>query len=287
MAMRRGPGAGPIIDAGAFAKARGVFEARPAVPSGAVQALASEVILRLSQRHGGPQPVLPDRPEVPIDAAMADRIERLGRALLSTDDSEATEIVMEAHDGGADPETIYLGLLSEAARLLGRWWEEDRVSSLEVVLAAGRIYALMRGLRRLFRPELSRGPPFRALFATTPGETHSLGVAMAADILARHGWEIDLRSGLSHDDLVAEVRALGHTTVGLSASSTRMLFALARLIVALRVSNPGIWIIVCGRIVEFEPEVAHLVDADAAAADLTTAEALLEAHADLRDGGRL
>jgi MerR family transcriptional regulator, light-induced transcriptional regulator len=277
--MADSTGQSPVVDAVAFARAKGVFS-RPVhrLPAEAVQALAGEVISRLSHRHSISRPPLSLAPEVPIGPEMESRIQRLAEALLDVEDAPATEIVAEVHAAGQDAETIYLGLLAEAARLLGRWWEDDRVSALEVVLAAGRIYALMRGLRRVFGATSLRGGPFRALFATTPGETHSIGVTMAADLLARHGWEIDLRAGLAHDELVAEVQGLGHDIIGLSASAPRMLFPLARLIVALRMSHPSAWIIVSGRIAEYEPEVAHLVDADAAAADLTRAEELMEAH---------
>jgi methanogenic corrinoid protein MtbC1 len=273
-------GFGAVVDAGAFARAKGVFGLQgQRLPTEAVQALAGEVIARLSHRHVVSRPALSEMPEFALDTEMQARIRRLGEALLAVEDDAATAIVSEAHAAGESQEAIYLGLLSEAARLLGRWWEDDRVSALEVVLAAGRIYALMRSLRRLFGPPPVRGGQFRALFATTPGETHSIGVTMAADVLARHGWEIDLRAGLTHEELVAEVHPHSHDIIGLSASAPRMLFPLARLIVSLRLAHPGAWIIVSGRIAEYEPDVANLVDADAAAADLTRAEALMEAHA--------
>lgn len=93
-----------------------------------------------------------------------------------------------------------------------------------------------------------------------------------------HGWEIDLRAGLDHDTLVTEIGSIAYPIIGLSASSTRMLFPLARLIVALRVSNPGAWILVSGPIVALEPEVANLVDADAAAVDFSRAETMMESY---------
>lgn len=260
-----------LIDAGAFLRAKGLFLAPAArLPVNAVEALASEVIARLSSRGA------------PVAETAAERFERmvddLAQALLAPDDAEATELVMRAHADGLAVEDLYLGLLAGAARRLGRWWDEDRIASVEVVIGAGRIYAIMRGLRRLFGPGAWRGDTFRAVFASVPGETHVLGVAMAADLLTMHGWEIDLRAGLDHDRLVAEIGAANYPIIGLSASSARMLFPLARLIVALRVSNPSAWIMVCGAIVDLEPEVAHLVDADASARDQPTAEAMMEAY---------
>lgn len=265
---------GDLIDPGAFARAKGLFaEPSPRLPGRAVQALASEVLARLSSRSAAA--------ETARRAAATDleaRVEALARALLAIDDAEATGIVMQAHADGIAVESIYLGLLAEAARRLGRWWEEDRIASVEVVIGAGRIYAIMRGLRRLFGPGPFRGERFRAVFASVPGETHILGVAMAADLLTLHGWDIDLRAGLDHDRLVAEIGHAEYPIIGLSASSSRMLFPLARLIVALRVTNPGAWIIACGGIVDREPDVAALVDADASARDLPEAERMMEAY---------
>jgi methanogenic corrinoid protein MtbC1 len=284
--MVRRPGKGTVIDAGAFARAKDLFAAPSSrLPSDAVQALASEVLARLANRpaiSGAGRDPAPTG-EVQLDARMDHRIERLSHALLALDDAEATEIVMDAHADGATVEVLYLGLLAEAARRLGKWWQDDRIASVEVVIGAGRIYAIMRGLRRLFGPGATKGEGFRAAFASVPGETHILGVAMAADLMTMHGWEIDLRAGLDHDTLVAEIGHARYPIIGLSASTGRMLFPLARLIVALRVTNPGAWILVCGPVTDLEPDVVHLVDADAAARDFTEAEVMMEAHiADLQ-----
>jgi methanogenic corrinoid protein MtbC1 len=266
-----------IIDAHAFERARGLFAApSPKLPGRAVQALATEVLARLSAK---PAAEVPFGGETSSER-MERRIEALTHALLSVDDTEATDILMEARTDGVAVETLYLDLLAGAAQRLGRWWDEDRIASVEVVIGAGRIYALMRSLRRLFGSGIYRGDRFRAVFASVPGETHVLGVAMAADLLALHGWEIDLRAGLDHDRLVAEVGNADYPIIGLSASSPRMLFPLARLIVALRISNPAAWIIVCGGILDHEPDVAHMVDADAASKDLGDAERLMEAYAE-------
>jgi len=264
---------GLVIDSTAFDRAKGIFAAPSArLPVDAVQALATEVLSRLSQRS------------TPADQSCGDdgmeaRIDALCLALVGNDEREATEIVMEAHAAGASVEVLYLGYLAEAARRLGTWWDDDKVSSVEVVIGAGRIYAIMRGLRRLFGPGRARGQKFRAIFASVPGETHSLGVAMAADLMTMHGWEIDLRAGLDHDTLVQEIGSKNYPIIGLSAGTNRMLFPLARLIVALRVSNPSAWIMVSGPITALVPDLVHLVDADACARNLEEAEAMMDVFA--------
>ncbi|MFN3972275.1 MAG: B12-binding domain-containing protein [Gemmobacter sp.] len=262
-----------VLDANAFARAKDLFSTTQRLPSNAVEALASEVLARLSGRvvltAAAPVVTCDDRESC---------IEALTRALISADDREATEILMQVRARGVPVEALYDLYLAGAACRLGQLWDDDQIASVEVVLAAGRIYAIMRGLRRMFAPARPRADSFRAVFASVPGETHVLGVAMAADILTLHGWEIDLRAGLDHDRLVAEIGQSSYPIIGLSASSGRMLFPLARLIVALRLSNPSAWIMVCGGIVQIEPDIASLVDADAATADLPSAETLMEDH---------
>jgi MerR family transcriptional regulator, light-induced transcriptional regulator len=276
--MSKKPHSAPGLDAAAFQRGKSVFAAREfPMSNDAVHALAAEVITRLSHRHAAVPQRAPSDGRVHADPRIDARIDALCRALLALDDQAATDIVLQAHAEGASVDSLYLEYLAEAARRLGWWWEEDRVSSVEVVIAAGRVYAIMRGLRRLFGPGDATGTlrP-RAIFAATPGETHTLGVTMAADHMGRHGWEIDLRAGLSHEDLVAEIAGKPHAIVGLSASSPRLLFPLARLVVALRVVNPGAWIMVSGRLAEIEPDLAHLVDADAVAVDLGQAVRAME-----------
>ncbi len=238
----------------------------------ATRALAVEVLSRMEQsRRANPM----------ISAAHPSRVEldALCDALLRSDEGAASALILQAHQSGVSIDLIYQGYLSGAAQQLGQMWDDDKVSSSEVVIGAGLIYGLMRSMRRLFGAEAAVLPDeFRAAFASTPGETHTLGVTMAADLLRRHGWQIDLMVGLDHDALVDRISQHPFPIIGLSASSSRMIFPLARLIVALRLSNPGAWIMVNGKITELEPDILTLVDADSIANDLVSAEAQMEAR---------
>ena len=104
------------------------------------------------------------------------------------------------------------------------------------------------------------------------------GVTMAADYFRRRGWVIDLRTGMTHHDLIGSVPAESYPVIGLSAGSARMIFPLARLIVALRISNPASWIMVSGKITDVVPDIVGLVDADGMAGDAETALEQMRAH---------
>ncbi|EEW25719.1 cobalamin B12-binding domain-containing protein [Rhodobacter ferrooxidans] len=258
------------LDRTALDRANDLFRSgRATLPQEAVHALAQEVIARLDQRNKETLRVEGPVPQAEIDALCVD--------LLAADENVATDRIMRAHDSGVSIERLYFGYLAQAARQLGEMWEDDEASLLEVAIGTGRIYAIMRGLRRLFCAESVVLPDeFRAVFAASPGETHTLGVTMAADQMRRRGWQIDLKVGMSHEELVDSISHRQYPIIGLSASCTSMIFALSRLIVALRIRNPGAWIMISGKIADLEPDLMTLTDADAVVKDLPEAEVQMQ-----------
>jgi methanogenic corrinoid protein MtbC1 len=54
------------------------------------------------------------------------------------------------------------------------------------------------------------------IFASVPGDQHTLGIRMAADLFRNDGWEIVLKIGLSQDELIADIRKRPRCIVGLS-----------------------------------------------------------------------
>jgi methanogenic corrinoid protein MtbC1 len=158
-----------------------------------------------------------------------------------------------------------------------------------MTIAAGRMYAIMRGLRQAFASDqYLKADHVRALFASAPGETHTLGVTMAADFFRRRGWQIDLRTGLTHHDLLSAAEQVPYPVIGISASSDRMVFPLARLIVALRITNPAAWIMVSGKIIDVVPDILTLIDADGAAPDAESALTQMLDHIEpAQDRGRM
>ena len=261
-----GPGPEPLVKARTLLHERG-----SALPEAAVRALAREVIGRLDR-------IRPDAVKISAAPSVA-RITDLCEALLSSDNDAGHKIVMAARADGMPIETLHLGYIAEAARMLGTRWENDEASVSQVIIGAGRIYGILRTLRDLFvSVRLQRPDRYRAAFASTPGEIHTLGVTMAADHLRRKGWQIDMKAGLTHDALVKAISNDDYPIIGLSASTPMMIFPLARLIVALRVTNPGAWIMIGGLIVQEEPHIQSLVDADGIVLDILSAEAQMEAH---------
>ncbi|GLS88770.1 hypothetical protein GCM10010873_37440 [Cypionkella aquatica] len=237
------------------------------LPQATLTTLAAEVVSRVANNLR--LDVLPDLQPCP------DEIDMLCNALLSDDPHEAASFIESAQLKGSSYETLCLLYLSVAARRLGEWWETDEVSFYRVTIAAGRIYAILRILRRE-RPTAAPNLLRAATFASVPGENHTLGITIASDLARERGWDIELMVGLSHDALVEKLEHRQPVLIGLSASGKRSLPALTRLIVALRIHNPGARILVCGQIAASNLTLVGVTGADAAAADFDSALAHMD-----------
>ena len=184
-------------------------------------------------------------------------------------------MIETAQRKGASHETLWLAYLGDASRRLGEWWVEDRVSFYQVTLGAGRIYAILRILR-LQSPPPAPHAGWSALFANVPGDDHTLGITIAADMARDRGWDIDLLVGHAHDEMVAEIERRNPPIIGLSAGSRKTLPALLKLILALRLTNPYAKILVCGHIATLELELGDVAGVDGTATDFDEAIAFMD-----------
>lgn len=241
----------------------------PALPRPeAVAVLAREALARLAGRS---------RDAVWLPPSEAE-IDRLCRALISADPDAADHLVQRFRDGGMPAEGISLGQLATAVRRLGTWWEEDLVSSALVTLGCSRVHRILHALDEP-TSDLAASIPDHggaALFASVPGEQHTLGVTMAAQAFRRRGWAIGLLVGHTHEELVDRFIGQRPGIIGLSASGTRALPGLARLVDAIQEACPRARIMICGQLVTNAPEVAERLRADAAAGDMDAALAAME-----------
>ncbi len=233
------------------------------LPEAVVVNLAREVIRRVALKA-----------TVLTHVALApspDEIEELCQALISPDHTEAAKFVFNLQTEGAKEEEIYLSYLAASARLLGVWWEEDRVSFAEVTTGSGRVFAIMRSMRHLFEPEVPMHEK-KAIFAAVPGEDHTMGVRMAADLFRKDGWGISLKVGLDNDALVAEIEQEPTAIVGLSIGGLHSVEALSRLVVALHISCPQALLLVCGQDIRQAKPVLSLMGLDGIAGDMDEAK---------------
>ncbi len=208
-------------------------------------------------------------------------IDELTRALIDEDSDAGLVFVTQLQNAGVTVERIYLTYLAAAARKLGALWDEDEISLFDVTTGTGRIYGILRALDDQFSPKAST-PGKAALFASVPGETHTLGVRMAADLFQKNGWGIELVMGASHDELMDRIVATQTAIVGLSAAGAHALPHLARLILAVRLHRPAVSIVVSGQITLEARTQINAMEPDGVAssvpAAITILNGLVQAH---------
>ncbi|MCR9125145.1 MAG: cobalamin-dependent protein [Rhodobacteraceae bacterium] len=253
----------PGLDRDNVARVRDAIEAvRTTLPQDSVNTLAREVLSRLAGRAQGTR-------------SSAQRPISLVEALLQNDDLAVMRIVSRLIARGEPIEDVYLVHLAGAARELGAMWNDDRLPSQQVTLAAGRIYSIMRGISPHLKPAAQRSDR-HAVFAPVPGNRHILGVKMVADLFRHDGWQIDLLLCRTHEELICELSKIDYGLLGISVATRGDLAGATRLASAVRVTAPHVRILLSGAIVQIEPDIARLCDADAVATDFESARRELE-----------
>lgn len=235
------------------------------LPSGALEKLARDVVQHLSSRAQMP---LGD------DLAHPDGrdIDTLCEALIANDADRAREMMVRLQRKGVSLDLLYARYLAPAAVRLGDMWDNDRLSFYGVTLGVGRIYDLVRLLRdRLPEPRITRSDP--VLFASVPGDQHGVGIEMAAELFRQHGWDVRLIVNASHERIITEIDKISCLVLGLSSGGKATAEALARIVTAVRIAHPHLYIIISGRIVLEEPDLVALMEPDSA---VTSVEEALE-----------
>lgn len=233
------------------------------LPEDLVVDLAREVILRVASI----EQVLE---HVPHTASEED-LKALCYAFVSDDAKAGAAIISGLRADGVMPEDIYLKQLAAAARMLGDMWVNDEMTFSQVTVGTGRMFAIMRSMRHLFEPTIPVQDK-TAIFASVPGEDHTLGVHMAADMFRKDGWEISLKVGMDHDQLVTEIQQAPSGIVGLSISGEHSIEALSRLVVALHIACPHAILLVSGSNVDEVQPILSLMGLDGVASTIEEAQ---------------
>jgi MerR family transcriptional regulator, light-induced transcriptional regulator len=219
-----------VLAQAVFASKREIFA------EDAITSLAREVISRLAEEKSG----------------AADPAQSVGRTLIMPQMVDAFCEVILGHDPAAPlrfleevlaPRVAKRNDLYEyiacASRELGEKWEADKVSYLQVTVAAGKLYALVRSVGSNGAETAHAGDRSKnALFASVPGEQHTLGVTIAAEVFRNAGWDIALMIDQSHEALIDRAAAIQPPVMGLSISNSNGLDRLARLVVSMRLTLP-------------------------------------------------
>lgn len=196
---------------------------RGASRGGHVGVLAGQVLAVLRGRKGRNAALDPVRLE-----RLGDRIIAAG---LADAESALDDLVVCLRREGIDASRLVDEVLPHAARELGRAWEEDRMSFLEVALVMTRLQRVLRD--RLMEP-LRDGHGLNALFVLPEGEQHTFGGLVAVQQLRRMGHSAVLAIGERPERLGEMLRVRSFDVAFVSVSSWHALDSAREVVACVR-----------------------------------------------------
>lgn len=205
--------------------------------------------------------------------------------LLVNDPAENLAFIAGLRLRGVSMESLFLDLMTPAARRLGDMWIEDTCDFLRVSLAMANLRQLLHEVSLGYGRDLSGPQATRnVLLSAAPGEAHTFGISIVETFFRGAGWQVDMADNARPQAIAARVGEEAFGLAGFSLSSERNAEPLAALIRQVRRAsrNPHIGILVGGPLLVEQPEYLVMVGADAMAANAAGAVAVAQNLLDLR-----
>lgn len=183
---------------------------------------------------------------------------RIEARLLAGDARGAWGVIEAAVTAGTELDGVYLDVLGPAMSSIGDRWERGEIDvSVEHRASAIAMRLVGRLGPRFVRPGRTRGV---VLLGAPAGEHHALPVALAADLVRQHGWEVsDIGADVPESSFVhAALTTPDVVAVGVSVTVDENLPAARSVLAALRDAASGVLLVVGGRAVRSDAEAVAL-----------------------------
>lgn len=241
-----------------------------------------DIIPRLLMAHRNDRWIVPnrlERPERSPTRLSSDEILAFAPLPLQQEAAELLDVIEVYLNRGVTVEQVFVDLLAGSARKLGEMWEADECDFVDVTMGVWRLQEVMR-IVAMRSPTIQRAlhAPPSALFACMPGDQHSFGTLMVEEIFSRAGWESEVLFETKRQNLLDILAKRAFDLVGLTVTNDCPSAELADLVSAIRsVSrNPVVRVIVGGRAINADPDLAVAAGADGTAPDAASAVVLAE-----------
>ena len=214
----------------------------------------------------------------------ADLCDRLWDTVIAGDETAAAAVVFAAVEAGIDPEAVLLDAIAPVQAKVGLEWAANRITVAQEHAATAINDRVIAALAH--HPSCVREPTLgRVAVACVDGEWHAMPARLLAEVLRLRGWRVDfLGAQVPVPHLVAHLHQRGPDALALSSSLATRLPAAHATITACRAT--GVPVIAGGAGFGPDGRYAHLLGADAWAADARSAAERLAAGLDL-DADRL
>ncbi|MGB3408780.1 MAG: hypothetical protein WBA67_14945 [Jannaschia sp.] len=215
----------------------------------------------------------------PDDAVLTAMMPTMERVFLSSDDTPRRILMEEARQNMRLSDLLVGRIFPDVARLLETGWNSDRLSFVDVTIAATRLQDFVRSMGRFSLPSADAKS---VVMVVPPWEQHSLPAVFAAEQLRTMGAPTRLMSGVGARELVSLINRVVPSAIMISVASYRSLARAPELVESLRRGVPhAIPIVIGGPAHPDDPSGYLNVGADFATNDL--GEALKFCNFDLSD----
>ena len=242
-----------------------------------VNTIEAEIIPRLMATYssdpdrtnaGGPRAVQPEEVLAFTDIT------------LHRESADCRQYIESSQHRGIPLHTIYLDLITPAARTLGHQWTQDRCDFTQVTAALWRMQQVMYDLSPMF--QLGQGG-FQAkshsiMLMPVPGSQHTLGILMVAEFFRRAGWRVWGEPMADRERLLKAVREEAFDLAGISIGSEVHVTQLNDFIADLRQHsrNHALQVMVGGPLLHHHPDLKDTIQADTFSTDAQHAVSVAE-----------
>jgi|MesohylFT_1024984.scaffolds.fasta_scaffold00997_3 methanogenic corrinoid protein MtbC1 len=236
------------------------------------QAVEYEIIprLMLAHRQSHECTFSPDQGFAEISPQ---NVREFAQLVLRGDDEEVQGRVDALRKLGVPMQSLFLDLFAPVARHLGDLWDQDLCEFTDVTLALGRLQRLLRDNTELLQqPSMvgENGQAFRILLLPCPGEQHTFGLSLVAELFHSAGWDVSTDfSSDPHLNAQTLAQKDWYDVMGFSLGAQANLPRLSQIMQNVRKSsmNRRISIIVGGPLFVAHPEFSDQICADAIITD--------------------
>ncbi|GMN03100.1 BLUF domain-containing protein [Erythrobacter sp. MTPC3] len=141
--------------------------------------------------HGDEQPytaMLAAKARHELTAQVPDLID----LVLNGDDLGINKRIAALAEDGWDGNDVIKHLIEPTARALGDAWLSDDCTELDLTIGLSMLQLAGHAVRHTPTPAALRNNRYSILLASAPGEAHTLGISLMADLFTDAGWHVDM-----------------------------------------------------------------------------------------------
>ena len=201
-------------------------------------------------------------------------VEAFAHSCMALDTTTSSQFMDDMVAQEFSIESLFLNLISPAARRLGEQWDNDALDFTQVTLALQRMHHITHRLGYEFQaPAHQADDPKSVMLASAPGSQHLLGLVMVSEFFRKGGWQVTLEITNTERELMHAVANEWFDLIGLSVGLQEQLIDMASWISRLKKfsRNPNVGVLLGGPAFLNQQHDPQFLGVDAIATDASAA----------------